>query len=136
MLFEDLKDDLLLIPRKDLFPTKYQAFIDLLLAAAMTDMRTQEIEHPLTFAVNTMCSPMFGTRAGSSPKLSARTSLEAFTLPSILMFRISVTCVNFKPPSACSSYGSIASCSGVHFRSRATIPRLLEDIHSKQQSVD
>ncbi len=48
VLFEDLKDDLLLIPRKDLFPTKYQAIIDLLLAAGMTDMRTQEIEHPLT----------------------------------------------------------------------------------------
>jgi DNA-binding transcriptional LysR family regulator len=46
--FDDFRDDLLMIPRKDLFPSKYQLIIDLLVAAGVTDMRMQEIDHPLT----------------------------------------------------------------------------------------
>jgi DNA-binding transcriptional LysR family regulator len=72
VLFEDLKDDLLLIPRKDLFPTKYQAIIDLLLAAGMTDMRTQEIEHPLTALALASANAGFAFVPASAQELSAR----------------------------------------------------------------
>jgi DNA-binding transcriptional LysR family regulator len=72
VLFEDLKDDLLLIPRKDLFPTKYQAIIDLLLAAGMTDMRTQEIEHPLSALALASANAAFAFVPASAQELSAR----------------------------------------------------------------
>jgi DNA-binding transcriptional LysR family regulator len=72
VLFEDLKDDLLLIPRKDLFPTLYQAIIDLLLAAAMTDMRTQDIEHPLTALALASANAGFAFVPASAQELSAR----------------------------------------------------------------
>jgi DNA-binding transcriptional LysR family regulator len=69
---KDLKDDLLLIPRKDLFPTKYQAIIDLLLAAGVTDIRTQEIEHPLTALALASANAGFAFVPASAQELSAR----------------------------------------------------------------
>jgi DNA-binding transcriptional LysR family regulator len=43
--FDDVRDDLLLIPRKDLFPTLHQMIVRIFVAAGVALNRTQAIEH-------------------------------------------------------------------------------------------
>jgi DNA-binding transcriptional LysR family regulator len=52
--------------------SSYQAIIDLLLAAGMTDMRMQEIEHPLTALALASANADFAFVPASAQELSAR----------------------------------------------------------------
>jgi DNA-binding transcriptional LysR family regulator len=46
--FDDVRDDLLLIPRKDLFPTVHRMIVSTFVAGGATPNRTQAIEHVQT----------------------------------------------------------------------------------------
>jgi DNA-binding transcriptional LysR family regulator len=67
--FEDVRDDLLLIPRKDLFPTLHRMIVSTFVAGGVTPNRTQAIEHVQTAVALTAANAGFAFVPESADKL-------------------------------------------------------------------
>jgi DNA-binding transcriptional LysR family regulator len=69
---EDLRDDLLLIPRKDLFPTVHQMIVDVFARNGVPTNRCQVVEHVQTAIVLAAANVGFAFVPASAEKLSPK----------------------------------------------------------------
>jgi len=67
--FDDVRDDLLLIPHKDLFPTLHRVIVSAFVAGGVTPNRTQAIEHVQTAVALTAANAGFAFVPESADKL-------------------------------------------------------------------
>ena len=70
--FKDLRDDLLLIPRRDLFPTVHQMIVGTFVAGGVTPNRTQVVEHVQTAMALVSANAGFAFVPESADRLSPR----------------------------------------------------------------
>jgi DNA-binding transcriptional LysR family regulator len=70
--FKDLRDDLLLIPRRDLFPTVHQMIVGTFVAGGVTPNRTQVVEHVQTAMALAAANAGFALVPESANRLSPR----------------------------------------------------------------
>jgi DNA-binding transcriptional LysR family regulator len=70
--FKDLRDDLLLIPRRDLFPTVHQMIVGTFVAGGVTPNRTQVVEHVQTAMALVAANAGFAFVPESADRLAPR----------------------------------------------------------------